>query len=105
MTNDTTGISYICPGCTVCEPWEHRCYRDESDGYNNPERKMCACSDCRSVPPMFKPVAELTANDIDEIVEFYRDRLYVDGVNHIALRMKCLDEYEAAIGRAQGVPS
>lgn len=31
---------YICPGCMVREPWEHRCCRDEEDG------RMCECEEC-----------------------------------------------------------
>jgi len=40
---ETERQPYICPGCLVREPWEHRCCRDEEDG------RMCEC-ECQRDP-------------------------------------------------------
>ncbi len=47
---------YICPGCMVREPWEHRCCRDEENG------RMCECKECRNTTNMTNPTAINSVN-------------------------------------------
>jgi len=39
---------FICSGCNVREPWEHRCCVEETDWIDNIKKK-CRCEECNPV--------------------------------------------------------
>lgn len=44
-TTADPAASYICPGCMVLPPWEHRCCRNAENG------RMCECPECINPTP------------------------------------------------------
>ena len=74
---------YLCPGCTVRSPWEHRCCGDETG-------KQCECPDCQSTP------ADPGAIDLELYKEAIARRKHIDFVG-VELTISAAKDLVAAV--------
>jgi hypothetical protein len=45
-------MTYLCDGCRVREPFEHRCHGDDGAWMGDP---ACTCEECREADRRFGP--------------------------------------------------